>query len=234
MKIDFGALPARMGKSLQRVFGSANKRSLVVYDSLIDKVNELEPWAKGLDEDQLRARVAEWKAKVQDGKAGLDDALHEMFAMTRVASERTLGFRHFDVQLIGGAVLHQGKIAEMATGEGKTLAATLPCALNALDGRGVFVVTVNDYLAKRDRDWMAPIFEYMGLTVGAIQSPMSPRQRIAEYGCDITYGTNNEFGFDYLRDNMKWHAPRTGCRRTCTTPSSTKWTRSWSTRRARP
>jgi preprotein translocase subunit SecA len=189
---------------LQKVFGSANQRMLASYDVIVRRVNELDEWAKGMDESQIKARVAEWKEKVRSGAATLDDALPEMFAMTRVAAQRTLGLRHFDVQIVGGAVLHQGKIAEMATGEGKTLVATLPAALNALSGRGVFVVTVNDYLARRDRDWMAPVYEYLGLTVGAIQAPMGPRERQAEYACDITYGTNNEFGFDYLRDNMKW------------------------------
>ncbi|MEM7204397.1 MAG: preprotein translocase subunit SecA [Planctomycetota bacterium] len=204
MKFDFGALPSRMGKGLQKVFGSANQRSLGRYDPLVKAVQDLGPWAEGLDQPQVLARVDEWRTKVQSGSATLDDALPEVFAMTRVAAQRTLGLRHFDVQIIGGAVLHHGQIAEMATGEGKTLVATLPAALNALSGKGVYVVTVNDYLAKRDRDWMAPVFEYLGLTVGAIQSHMSPTQRHDEYGCDITYGTNNEFGFDYLRDNMKW------------------------------
>ncbi len=207
MKLDFGALPSRLGKGLQKLFGSANQRMVAAYAAMVKETNALEPWAKGLDQAAIQARVKEWRDKVQDGSATLDDALPEMFAMTRVAAERTLGQRHFDVQLVGGATLHDGKIAEMVTGEGKTLVATLPAALNALDGKGVFVVTVNDYLAKRDRDWMAPVFEYLGFTVGAIQSPMGPSQRHAEYGCDITYGTNNEFGFDYLRDNMKWRAP---------------------------
>jgi preprotein translocase subunit SecA len=143
---------------------------------------------------------------VQGGQKSLDDVLPQMFALTREAATRTLGIRHFDVQLIGGAVLHQGKIAEMSTGEGKTLVATLPAALNAVAGKGVYVVTVNDYLAKRDRDWMAPVYEFLGLSVGAIQSQMPPQLRQAEYACDVTYGTNNEFGFDYLRDNMKWRA----------------------------
>ncbi len=143
---------------------------------------------------------------MQSGEKTLDDVLPQMFALTREAATRALGMRHFDVQLIGGAVLHQGKIAEMSTGEGKTLVATLPAALNALTGRGVYVITVNDYLAKRDRDWMAPVYEYLGLKVGAIQSQMPPHLRQEEYACDITYGTNNEFGFDYLRDNMKWRA----------------------------
>ncbi|MCC6673351.1 MAG: preprotein translocase subunit SecA [Planctomycetes bacterium] len=206
MKFDFGAIPARIGKALQKVFGSANQREVARYEPIVKQVSDLDGWAKALDQDGMRARVSEWKDKVRSGKAALDDALPEIFAMVREAAQRTIKLRHFDVQILGGAVLHHGKIAEMGTGEGKTLVATLPAALNALSGRGVYVVTVNDYLARRDRDWMAPIYEYLGLTVGAIQSQMSPRERIAEYGCDITYGTNNEFGFDYLRDNMKWSA----------------------------
>ncbi len=204
MKMDFGALPGKLGKGLQKVFGSANERLLSKCRPFVTKVNALEEWAEGLDQAQILARVQEWRGKVQAGKATLDDALPEMFAMTRVASMRTIGLRHFDVQLIGGVVLHQGNNAEMMTGEGKTLVATLPAALNALDGKGVYVVTVNDYLAQRDCDWMAPVFQYLGLTVGAIQSEMGPKGRQEQYAADITYGTNNEFGFDYLRDNMKW------------------------------
>ncbi|MCB9885629.1 MAG: preprotein translocase subunit SecA [Planctomycetes bacterium] len=206
MKLDIGSIPARIGKALQGMFGSANQRSLAVYQPIVKAVNEQAEWAKGLDHDQIKAAIAGFKEEVQAGKKSLDDVLPQVFALVREAATRTLGLRHFDVQLIGGAVLHQGKIAEMSTGEGKTLVATLPAALNALSGKGVYVVTVNDYLAKRDRDWMAPVFEYLGLTVGAIQSNMPPQLRQKEYGCDITYGTNNEFGFDYLRDNMKWRA----------------------------
>jgi len=204
MKFDFGALPGRIGKSLQSVFGSANKRALASYQPIVAKVNELEAWARGLDAAAIVAKVAEWKEKVRGGSASLADALPEMFAMTRVAAERTLSMRHFDVQLVGGAVLNDGKIAEMATGEGKTLVATLAAALNALSGKGVYVVTVNDYLAKRDRDWMAPVYDYLGITSGSIQSQMSAAERHPIYACEIVYGTNNEFGFDYLRDNMKW------------------------------
>ncbi len=204
MKFDFGAVPARIGKALQGVFGSANKRAVARYQPIVDQVNGLEVWARGLDAAAVLARVAEWKDKVRSGKATLDDALPEMFAMTRVAAERTLSMRHFDVQVIGGAVLHQGKIAEMATGEGKTLVATLAAALNALAGKAVYVVTVNDYLAQRDRDWMSPVYDYLGVTSGSIQSQMSAAERQPLYACEIVYGTNNEFGFDYLRDNMKW------------------------------
>ncbi|MEE2886135.1 MAG: preprotein translocase subunit SecA [Planctomycetota bacterium] len=202
--VDFGALSGKFGKSLQKVFGSANERTLASFKPVVDSVNKLEDWAKEMDGAQIQARVQEWREKIGAGSATLDDAMPEIFAMTREASVRTLGLRHFDVQLIGGVNLHRGNISEMVTGEGKTLVATLAAALNALSGEGVYIVTVNDYLAQRDRDWMAPIFEYLGLTVGAIQSDMSPRDRHAHYACDIVYGTNNEFGFDYLRDNMKW------------------------------
>ncbi|MCA8943455.1 MAG: preprotein translocase subunit SecA [Planctomycetes bacterium] len=204
MKIDLGSLPGRLGKKLQSVFGSANQRALTRFQPTLDKINELSDWADGMDQEQIRARVREWREKVEGGQASLDDALPEMFAMTRRAAIESIGLRHFDVQLIGGMVMHSGGIAEMVTGEGKTLVATLPAALNAINHGGVYVVTVNDYLAKRDRDWMAPVFEYLGLSVGAIQSNMGPSERQEQYACDIIYGTNNEFGFDYLRDNMKW------------------------------
>ncbi len=206
MKLDFGSVPARIGRALQGLFGSANQRAVSSFQPIVKAVNALAPWAEALDAAQVKAEVAAIRQAVQAGEKTLDDVLPQMFALTREAATRTLGIRHFDVQLIGGAVLHQGKIAEMSTGEGKTLVATLPAALNAVAGKGVYVVTVNDYLAKRDRDWMAPVYEYLGLSVGAIQSQMPPQLRQAEYACDITYGTNNEFGFDYLRDNMKWRA----------------------------
>ncbi|MHC5062854.1 MAG: preprotein translocase subunit SecA [Planctomycetota bacterium] len=204
MKFDFGGIPKLFGKRLQRIFGSANQRLLNRYRPLVSKINELEEWAKGLSQEQMCSQVAEWRQQIEAGDEELDALLPEVFAMTREASWRSIGLRHFDVQLIGGLVLHDGNIAEMVTGEGKTLVATLAAALNALSGKGVYVVTVNDYLAKRDRDWMAPIFEYMGLTVGAVQAVMGPSERQPQYACDIIYGTNNEFGFDYLRDNMKW------------------------------
>ncbi len=203
---DFGSLPTKIGKGLQKVFGSANEREVNRLASVVKEVGALEEWAKAMGQDAILARVSEWKEKVRAGDATLEEALPEMFAMTRVASERTIGERHYDVQLLGGIVLHSGNIAEMVTGEGKTLVATLAVALNALAGKGVYLVTVNDYLAKRDCEWMAPIYEYLGFTVGAIQSAMDSRERQAQYDSDITYGTNNEFGFDYLRDNMKVHA----------------------------
>ncbi|MFO1051838.1 MAG: preprotein translocase subunit SecA [Planctomycetota bacterium] len=204
MKFDFGAIPGRIGKGLQKIFGSANQRAVSGYQARVKEIGERAAWADSLDAEQVKAAVADWRQKVREEKATLDDALVDMFALTRVAAQRTLGIRHFDVQLIGGMVLHEGKIAEMATGEGKTLVATLPAALNALAEKGVYVVTVNDYLAKRDCDWMAPIYQYLGLSVAAIQSSMSPNERKPAYASDILYGTNNEFGFDYLRDNMKW------------------------------
>ncbi|MFT4843462.1 MAG: preprotein translocase subunit SecA [Planctomycetota bacterium] len=204
MKLDFGSIPTRIGKALQGVFGSANKRALTQYNPIIKAVNDLADWAKDLSQEQIQGEVVEMKKLVQEGALTLDDAMPKMFALTREAATRSMGLRHFDMQLLGGAVLHQGKIAEMSTGEGKTLVATLAAALNALSGKGVYIVTVNDYLAQRDRDWMAPVFEYLGLKVGAVQGNMPPQSRQEEYDCDITYGTNNEFGFDYLRDNMKW------------------------------
>ncbi|MGK0157084.1 MAG: preprotein translocase subunit SecA [Neolewinella sp.] len=204
MKLDFGSIPTRIGKALQGVFGSANKRALTQYNPIIKAVNDLADWAKDLSQEQIQGEVVEMKKLVQEDALTLDDAMPKMFALTREAATRSMGLRHFDMQLLGGAVLHQGKIAEMSTGEGKTLVATLAAALNALSGKGVYIVTVNDYLAKRDRDWMAPVFEYLGLKVGAVQGNMPPQSRQEEYDCDITYGTNNEFGFDYLRDNMKW------------------------------
>jgi preprotein translocase subunit SecA len=203
MKFDFGALPGRLGKGLQKLFGSANQRALSRFTARVQQINDRAAWAEAQSEEQIKASVAEWRRKVRAKEATLDDALVDLFALTRVAAQRTLGLRHFDVQLIGGMVLHEGKIAEMATGEGKTLVATLPAALNALAGTGVYVVTVNDYLAKRDCEWMAPVFEYLGISVAAIQAPMGPQERQGVYACDIVYGTNNEFGFDYLRDNMK-------------------------------
>ena len=206
MKLDFGSIPTQIGKALQGLFGSANVRTLAKYQPMVKATNALADWAKGLTQEQMKAATAELRQQVQQNQKTLDDVLPQMFALTRESATRTLGIRHFDVQLIGGAVLHDGKIAEMSTGEGKTLVATLPAALNALTGKGVYVVTVNDYLAKRDRDWMAPVYEYLGLSVGAIQSQMPPQARQPQYECDITYGTNNEFGFDYLRDNMKWRA----------------------------
>src|SRR5688572_20293760 len=206
-------------KFLTKVFGSSNQRFLKTVQSIVEQINALEPELKKLSDEQLRARTAEFKERVQREVAGitdkeelkrrerevLDEILPEAFAVVREASVRTTGMRHFDVQLIGGIVLHQGKIAEMRTGEGKTLVATLPAYLNALTGRGgVHVITVNDYLASRDAEWMGQIHRFLGLEVGCIQNDMDDFERQAAYAADITYGTNNEFGFDYLRDNMKF------------------------------
>ncbi len=186
---------------LTRIFGSRNERLLKQYTESVRAINALEPAMVALSDDELRARTAELKAKVAGGVT-LDDVLVEAFAVVREAGKRTLGMRHFDVQLIGGIALHNGKIAEMRTGEGKTLVATLPAYLNALSGNGVHIVTVNDYLAQRDADWMGRIYRFLGLTVGINLSQLPHAEKQAAYAADITYGTNNEFGFDYLRDNM--------------------------------
>src|SRR5215212_8497760 len=189
-------------KFLTKLFGSSNQRFLKSILPLVEKINSLEPSVKALSDDELRARTARFKEQVQ--RAVLDEILPEAFATVREASLRATGMRHFDVQMIGGMVLHQGKIAEMRTGEGKTLVATLPAYLNALTGRGVHIITVNDYLASRDAEWMGQIHRFLGLEVGCIQNDMDDFERQAAYAADITYGTNNEFGFDYLRDNMKF------------------------------
>ncbi|HEY3579380.1 MAG TPA: preprotein translocase subunit SecA [Pyrinomonadaceae bacterium] len=206
-------------KFLTKVFGSSNQRFLKSIIPLVDKINSLEPSVQKLSDDELRGRTAAFKERVQQAvgdtkdkeerkrreRAALDEILPEAFAVVREASVRTTGMRHFDVQMIGGIVLHQGKIAEMRTGEGKTLVATLPAYLNALTGRGgVHVVTVNDYLASRDAEWMGQIHRFLGLEVGCIQNDMDDFERQTAYASDITYGTNNEFGFDHLRDNMKF------------------------------
>ena len=185
----------------KKVFGSKNDRELKRMRKVVVKVNELEDSYRELTDEALRAKTAELRQRISDGES-LDHVLPEAFAATREAAGRTLGIRHFDVQLLGGMTLHEGRIAEMGTGEGKTLVATLPVVLNALTGRGVFVVTVNDYLAHRDANWMRPVYEFLGLTVGVIMSGQSAEDKKAAYACDIVYGTNNEFGFDYLRDNM--------------------------------
>jgi preprotein translocase subunit SecA len=188
----------------RRIFGSKNERDLKKLDPIVRSINELEPTIKTLTDEQLKKKTQEFKDRLVDEETSLDDLLPEAFAVVREASMRTLGMRHFDAQLIGGLVLHQGKIAEMKTGEGKTLAATLPVYLNALTGRGVHVVTVNDYLARRDAEWMGTIYRYLGLSVGVIVHDMDDGERREAYHSDLTYGTNNEFGFDYLRDNMKY------------------------------
>jgi preprotein translocase subunit SecA len=188
---------------LAKVVGTQNDRELKRLRPYVGQINALEAGVRGLSDEQLRAKTAEFKARVAAGET-LDDLLVEAFAVVREAGRRVLDMRHFDVQLIGGAVLHKGKIAEMKTGEGKTLVATLPAFLNALDGKGVHVVTVNDYLARRDSEWMGRVYRFLGLTVGVIQHDLNDAERQVAYAADITYGTNNEFGFDYLRDNMKF------------------------------
>ncbi|HKF50627.1 MAG TPA: preprotein translocase subunit SecA [Terracidiphilus sp.] len=205
-------------KAISKVFGTANERLIKRLVPIVARINALEPEMQALSDEQLRAKTSDFKSRIAahlEGitdkdeiktaeRAALDEILPEAFAVVREAGWRALKMRHFDVQLIGGMVLHHGKIAEMKTGEGKTLVATLSCYLNALAGRGVHVVTVNDYLAKRDAEWMGKIYEFLGLTVGVIVHDLSDDERRAAYGADITYGTNNEFGFDYLRDNMKF------------------------------
>ena len=197
---DFGD---RVGRSLKSMFGSQNERMVRTLAPLVVRVNELEGWAKGLTAEQFLEQTAQFKRQVAAGEKTLEQVLPEAFALVREASRRTLGLRHYDVQLVGGVVLHQGAIAEMMTGEGKTLVATLPLYLNALGGKPVYLITVNDYLARRDAEWMGPIYRYLGVTCGAIQSQMGPSERVPIYRGDIVYGTNSEFGFDYLRDNMK-------------------------------
>src|SRR5436190_8217296 len=188
---------------LAKVIGTQNERDLKRLRPLVGEINALEPSIQALSDEQLRAKTAEFRERFAQG-ATLDDLLVEAFAVVREAGRRVLSMRHFDVQLIGGAVLHKGRIAEMKTGEGKTLVATLPAYLNALEGKGVHVVTVNDYLARRDSEWMGKIYRALGMSVGVIQHDLKDDERQVAYACDITYGTNNEFGFDYLRDNMKF------------------------------
>ena len=186
---------------LTKIFGSRNDRLLKTYRKTITQINLLEPQYEKLDDHQLRAKTEEFKTRIAGGET-LDELLAEAFAVVREGSKRAMKMRHFDVQMLGGMSLHNGKISEMGTGEGKTLTSTLPVYLNALAGKGVHVVTVNDYLANRDAQWMGKLYNFLGLTVG-INLPNMPREeKQAAYACDITYGTNNEYGFDYLRDNM--------------------------------
>src|SRR5688500_17613531 len=192
-----------IGQLLAKVIGTQNEREIKRLRPLVAEINALEPTIKPLTDEQLRAKTAEFRKRVADG-ATLDDLLPEAFAVVREAGRRVLNMRHFDVQLMGGMVLHKGQIAEMKTGEGKTLVATLPVYLNALEGKGVHVVTVNDYLARRDSEWMGRLYRFLGMSVGVIQHDLNDQQRQVAYRSDITYGTNNEFGFDYLRDNMKF------------------------------
>src|SRR5688572_17345205 len=219
-------------KALAKIFGTKHERDVKRMMPVVSKINALEPSISALSDDLLRAKTVEFRERlrpvvevlhavekeakspvkeqpeVKEAKATLNEAVNELlpeaFAVCREAAKRTLNMRHFDVQLMGGMVLHRGKISEMKTGEGKTLVATLPVYLNALTGRGVHVVTVNDYLARRDSEWMGKVYKFLGLTVGVIQNHFGDKERQDAYRCDVTYGTNNEFGFDYLRDNMKY------------------------------
>src|SRR5918995_6711148 len=192
-----------IGQLLAKVIGTQNEREIKRLRPAVAEISALEPQIQALTDEQLRDKTNEFRKRIADG-ASIDDLLVEAFAVVREAGRRVLNMRHFDVQLMGGMVLHSGKIAEMKTGEGKTLVATLPAYLNALEGKGVHVVTVNDYLARRDSEWMGRVYRFLGLSVGVIQHDLNDQQRQVAYGCDITYGTNNEFGFDYLRDNMKF------------------------------
>ena len=189
---------------LRKIFGTQNDRDLKAYSKVLTDINDFEGVIEKLSDDELKAKTPYFKELLKEGKT-LKDILPEAFAVVREVARRTLGERHYDVQMIGGMILNDGRIAEMKTGEGKTLVSTLPVYLNALEGKGVHVVTVNDYLAKRDAEWMGVIFQFLGLTVGVIINEKTDKERFEAYRCDITYGTNNEFGFDYLRDNMKMH-----------------------------
>ena len=188
---------------LKALFGSRNDRILKQYRRLVFQINALEPQHEALTDEQLQGKTAEFRQRLEQGVA-LDTLLPEAFAVVREASKRVFGMRHFDVQMLGGIALHNGKIAEMRTGEGKTLTATLPVYLNALSGKGVHVVTVNDYLARRDAEWMGRLYNFLGMSVGVVVPQQDNTEKIAAYQADITYGTNNEFGFDYLRDNMEY------------------------------
>src|SRR5213594_2846340 len=188
---------------VKKFVGSRNDREIKKIQPLVAKINDLEPRVSSLTDEQLKAQTAEFKQRFENGES-LEDLLPDAFAVVRETGKRALNMRHFDVQLIGGVVLHQGRISEMKTGEGKTLVATLPAYLNALEGKGVHIVTVNDYLAGRDSEWMGKVYRMLGLTVGCIQHPLTDAERRVAYAADVTYGTNNEFGFDYLRDNMKY------------------------------
>ena len=188
-------------KAIEKIFGTHSERELKRIYPIVDKIEALRPTMQALSDEELRGKTKEYKKRLEDGET-LDDLLPEAFATVREAAKRVLGMEHYRVQLIGGIILHQGRISEMRTGEGKTLVSTAPAYLNALEGKGVHIVTVNDYLAKRDAEWMGKVHEFLGLSVGIILNGMDNKERQAAYNCDITYVTNNELGFDYLRDNM--------------------------------
>jgi preprotein translocase subunit SecA len=198
----FSSLALGIERAITSLFGSSNARYIKKLQAKVERINALEPKFQAMSDDQLKQLTVEFRRRLAAGET-LDDLLVEAFAACRESGRRYLGMRHYDVQMIGGMILHAGNIAEMVTGEGKTLVATLPCFLNALEGKGVHVVTVNDYLARRDMEWMGPLYMGLGMTVGAIQTGLDSAERQKAYACDITYGTNNEFGFDYLRDNMR-------------------------------
>jgi preprotein translocase subunit SecA len=204
---------------LKFLLGDPNQRKINQYKPLVVEINLLEEEMQRLSDEELRGKTAEFRQRLERGET-LEDLLPEAFAAVREAGKRVLGLRHFDVQLLGGMVLHEGQIAEMKTGEGKTLVATLPAYLNALTGKGVHIVTVNDYLARRDAEWMGQLHRFMGLTVGLIQQGMDASERRKSYACDITYATNSELGFDYLRDNMA-----TRCNGLFITASLMRWIR---------
>ena len=230
-----------LDRVVARFIGTKHERDIKKLQPAVAAINALESQMQALSDLQLKERFAELRTQVQEHlkdadpaepsykeelRRALDPAIVPAFALVREAGRRFLRMRHFDVQLIGGMVLHDGKIAEMKTGEGKTLVATLPAALNALAGRGVHLVTVNDYLARRDAEWMSPLYKALGLSVGVIVHDLDDEQRRAAYGADLTYGTNNEYGFDYLRDNMKYDLAQLRATRATSSPSSTKSTRS--------
>ncbi|MBW2699002.1 MAG: preprotein translocase subunit SecA, partial [Deltaproteobacteria bacterium] len=192
-----------MQRTLSKIFGTRNDREIKRIMPVVEETNALEPALTKLSDAELAARTPDFRQRLENGEP-LDDLLPEAFATVREAAKRTLGQRHYDVQVVGGVVLHRGGIAEMKTGEGKTLVATLPCYLNGLTGKGVHVVTVNDFLAERDAEWMGAVHRFLGLQVGAIVHGLDDAERKQAYGADITYCTNNELGFDYLRDNMKY------------------------------
>ena len=198
----FMGLTTGLERGITSLFGSSNAKHVKKLQPKVDAINALEPKFQALSDEELRAKTVEFRRRLEAGET-LDDILIEAFAACREAGRRFLNMRHYDVQLIGDMILNGGNIAEMVTGEGKTLVASLPAYLNGITSKGVHVVTVNDYLARRDMEWMAPLYQGLGLTVGAIQSGMDSGERQKSYACDITYGTNNEFGFDYLRDNMR-------------------------------
>lgn len=186
---------------VSKIFGTHSERELKRIEPIVNKIESLRPEMQSLTDEELRGKTEEFKKRLQNGET-LDDLLPEAYAVVREGAKRSLNMEHYRVQLIGGIILHQGRIAEMRTGEGKTLVSTLPAYLNALEGKGVHIVTVNDYLAHRDAEWMGQVHRFLGLTVGVVLNSMTPEERREAYNCDITYVTNNELGFDYLRDNM--------------------------------